>query len=280
MSGSYHPMSPAMSEQHDRIGTASSLAGLDYVPLGDISKASDSKVSSTQNSQGWDHEEPLTTKLLPSRFPAESKTISPHLDRSYNNSTKDHTNSQRGEDNLRQLEDTLEDLEIHLPVLSEKELQSLDKEWHPSTQLRRLLFKGLVRWLATVMFVIVIYVVLYMFSKKPVMDDKNKKVSTHNSLHDSLWAMIEKRQAFNVLIVGSTLALGLNIASSLKAMAVDFRWWLLSHKKRSLKEVNLILHLDSLTEVSKLALTAPSLSLLCAGWLALNIVSVFLIQAA
>lgn len=79
-----------------------------------------------------------------------------------------------------------------------------------------------------------------------------------------------------MLIVGSSLALGLNIASSLKAMAVDFRWWLLSHKKRPLKEVNLILHLDSLTEVIKLAWATPKLSLLCIMWLALNIVSVFL----
>lgn len=79
-----------------------------------------------------------------------------------------------------------------------------------------------------------------------------------------------------MLIIGSSLALGLNIASSLKAMAVDFRWWLLSHKKRPLKEVNIILHLDSLTDVMKLAWVTPKLSFLCFIWLALNIVSVFL----
>jgi hypothetical protein len=84
------------------------------------------------------------------------------------------------------------------------------------------------------------------------------------------------RQVFNVLILGASLALGLNIASSLKAMAVDFRWWLLSHKKRPLKEVNLILHLDSLTEVIKLACVSPKLSFLCITWLALNLVSMFL----
>lgn len=64
-----------------------------------------------------------------------------------------------------------------------------------------------------------------------------------------------------------------NIASSLKAMAIDFRWWLLSHTKRPLKEANLILHLDSLTEVIKLARTTPKLSFFCIMWLALNIVA-------
>jgi hypothetical protein len=60
-------------------------------------------------------------------------------------------------------------------------------------------------------------------------------------------------------------------------MAVDFRWWLLSHKKRPLKEVNIILHLDSLTEVMKLALATPTLSFLCIIWIALNVVSAFLL---
>lgn len=177
MSGSYHPVSPAVSEHHDKIGTVSSQAGPEYFPLGDVSKASDSKVSSTQNGQGWGQEEAITTNLLVSRFHNESKTVIPRLDRSHTNPNQDHTNAQRDEHNLRRPDDTLEDLEIHLPVLNDKELRSLDKEWHPSIQLRRLLFKGLIRWLATVMFVIVIYGVLYAFSKKPVMDGRNKKVS-------------------------------------------------------------------------------------------------------
>ncbi|KAH6714745.1 hypothetical protein BKA61DRAFT_517997, partial [Leptodontidium sp. MPI-SDFR-AT-0119] len=104
------------------------------------------------------------------------------------------------------------------------------------------------------MLVSVIYCVLYSFHKKPVMDDKSKKV-------------------FNLLIIGASLALGLNIANSLKGMAVDFRWWLLAHKKRPLREVNLILQLDSLTEVIKLACVSPKLSFLCIMWLALNLVA-------
>jgi hypothetical protein len=107
---------------------------------------------------------------------------------------------------------------------------------------------------------------------------RTRRSVTYNSLLATIYGQLLTKQAFNVLIVGSSLALGLNIASSLKAMAVDFRWWLLSHKKRPLKEVNLILHLDSLTEVIKLAWTTPKLSLLCIMWLALNIVSVFLCQ--
>lgn len=193
MSGSYHPASPAVSEQHDKIGTASPQAGPEYFPLGDLSKASDSKVSSTQNGQGWGQEEAITTNLLMSRFHNESKTVIPHLDRSHTNPNQDHANAQGDKGNLRRPDDILEDLEMHLPVLNDKELQSLDKEWHPSTQLRRLLFKGLVRWVATVVFVIVIYVVLYVFSKKPVMDDKNKKVSNLQlTTHDNLRVVIDK----------------------------------------------------------------------------------------
>lgn len=77
-----------------------------------------------------------------------------------------------------------------------------------------------------------------------------------------------------MLIIGASIALGLNIASSLKAMAVDFRWWLLSLHERPLKEVDLILRLESLSAVFELVWSKQIslLSLLCVAWLALNIV--------
>jgi hypothetical protein len=167
MSGSYRQVSPAGSEHRDQISTA----GPEYYLLGDISKTSDSKVSSTQMGQ-----EAIAIDLPVSGFHHESETVIPRPDRSHTNPHQDHPNAQRDQYNPRRQDDALEDLEIHLPVLNDKELRSLDKEWHPSTQLRKLLFKGLLKWLATAIFVIVIYGVLFAFSRKPVMDDRNKKV--------------------------------------------------------------------------------------------------------
>ncbi|KAH9204572.1 hypothetical protein DL95DRAFT_319204 [Leptodontidium sp. 2 PMI_412] len=168
---------------------------------------------------GWEHDEATPTNLQTPPSQDESKITICRLSRSKINPYQDHTKALGGQHRLsRRPVDALEDLEIHLPVLTDKELRSLDTEWHPSTQLRKLLVKGLLRWLVAAMLVSVIYCVLYSFHKKPVMDDKSKKV-------------------FNLLIIGASLALGLNIANSLKGMAVDFRWWLLAHKKRPLREV-------------------------------------------
>jgi hypothetical protein len=42
---------------------------------------------------------------------------------------------------------------------------------------------------------------------------------------------------YNTLVTGLSMTLGINIASSFKAIAVDVRWWILSRKKRSIEEV-------------------------------------------
>jgi hypothetical protein len=180
MSGSYDPVSPPASVHRDKIRIMPSPTGPEYYSLGDVSKASGSRVSSTQNGQGWGQDEAIAPNLPSSGFDDESKTSILQLDTSQTNPHRDHTNAQREKSYPRRPVDALEDLEIHLPVLNDKELRSLDEEWHPSTQLRKLLFKGAFKWLMTVIFVIVIYCVLFAFSQKPVMDDRNKKVG---SLH-------------------------------------------------------------------------------------------------
>lgn len=207
MSGSYDPVSPPASVHRDKISTMPSPAAPQYYSLGDVSKASGSRVSSTQNGQGWGQDEAIAPNLPSSGFDNESKTSILQLDTSQTNLHWDHTNAQREKSYPRRPVDDLEDLEIHLPVLNDEELRSLDEEWHPSTQLRKLLFKGAFKWLMTVIFVIVIYCVLFAFSKKPVMDDRNKKVGSfypHYSLPywqnrlstclsldlPSLWALI------------------------------------------------------------------------------------------
>jgi hypothetical protein len=98
---------------------------------------------------------------------------------------------------------------------------------------------------------------------------------------------------FNFLVTALSLALGLNLESSLKSVAVKSRWWILSWEKRSLEEVGYsfndhcmmtnraqaeaILSSQSLLEVIKLGWKAmfhkPSLTLGCFLWLLINVVS-------
>lgn len=59
----------------------------------------------------------------------------------------------------------------------------------------------------------------------------------------SLWAFKDRvisprtKSAFDTITIGLSIAFGLNIASSLKGIALDLRWWILSAKKRPSREV-------------------------------------------
>ena len=59
-------------------------------------------------------------------------------------------------------------------------------------------------------------------------------------------------RVFNALMIGLSLGLGLNLASSLKRYVVILRWSLLSKRYISLETFDLILSLDTLTNVAKL----------------------------
>ena len=63
-----------------------------------------------------------------------------------------------------------------------------------------------------------LYATLWLFEAKSAMNEVQKKV-------------------FNTIITGLSMALGINIASSFKNVAVDTRWFFLSRKNRPLKEV-------------------------------------------
>lgn len=103
-----------------------------------------------------------------------------------------------------------------------------------------------------------------------------------------------KKREFNTVITALSLALGFNLAASFKAMAIDMRWWILSRKRRSLREVcylitifwkstcwdlhaqvDLILNCDSMMNVVHLMRVAPRPRVIfaCLSWLALNLVS-------
>lgn len=66
---------------------------------------------------------------------------------------------------------------------------------------------------------------------------------------------------FNAIMLGLSLGLGLNLASSLKRYAVILRWYLLTRRYVSLEVFDLILGLETLTKVGKLMIISlPGIS--------------------
>ncbi|TVY45833.1 hypothetical protein LSUB1_G000091 [Lachnellula subtilissima] len=85
----------------------------------------------------------------------------------------------------------------------------------------------------------------------------------------------DQKRLYNTISTGISISLSLNIASSFKDMALNMRWPILSSRKRSLEEIDLILHADSMTKLGKLAFTAksPAVILTCLSWLLINILA-------
>ncbi|KAN0119277.1 hypothetical protein V8E51_001485 [Hyaloscypha variabilis] len=84
------------------------------------------------------------------------------------------------------------------------------------------------------------------------------------------------KKIYNTLFTALSMILGISIASSFKAMALNLRWYILSRKKRPIEEANAILGCSSLTEVSLLAAKSakkmkPGLALSCSLWVLFNI---------
>lgn len=106
------------------------------------------------------------------------------------------------------------------PTFDESKLRDLRKYHYPGKQLRKLLLEGLYRWAITAVLILCLYITLWHYSNKPVMSGA-------------------KKLQFNTLVTGLSIGLGLSIADSLKQMALELRWWILSLRKRSLYEVSL-----------------------------------------
>ena len=104
------------------------------------------------------------------------------------------------------------------PTLDYAKLKGLQKHFSPEKQLRKLLLDGLCRWAVTAVLILCLYITLFHYSAKEVMNQA-------------------KKLQFNALITGLSIGLGLSIASSLQEMALEIRWWILSRRKRSLHEV-------------------------------------------
>ncbi|KAL3428320.1 hypothetical protein PVAG01_01829 [Phlyctema vagabunda] len=127
---------------------------------------------------------------------------------------------------------------------------------HSARQLRHLLLGCSVRFLITFALCAAYVLALRVYKKKGVIDERHKKLC-------------------NAWTTGISIALGLNIASSFKDLALNMRWPILSLKKRNLLELNLILGCDSLTKLARLALLSrrPLVIFACLGWLFINILA-------
>lgn len=68
--------------------------------------------------------------------------------------------------------------------------------------------------------IVSIYVVIWVYSSKPVMSQTTKR-------------------QYNALITGLSIALGIAVASSLNHMVAELRWWILSRRYRSKSKVSL-----------------------------------------
>ncbi|KAF5878056.1 uncharacterized protein Bfra_000223 [Botrytis fragariae] len=121
-------------------------------------------------------------------------------------------------------------------------------------QFRHILLKSLARWFITLVLCIAYFLTLTFWNNKGTVTERSKRI-------------------FNATTTGISIALGLNIASSLKGMALNARWAILHASKRNLYELDLTLHADSLMDVGKLAFVSkrPMVFGMAISWLIFNI---------
>ncbi|KAH6606999.1 hypothetical protein Trco_006152 [Trichoderma cornu-damae] len=107
------------------------------------------------------------------------------------------------------------------------------KRFKRRNQFKRLLLAGVVRWAVTAALVAGAYVVLWRYSRKEAM-------------------VSDKKKEFNTLIIALSIALGLNIASSLKHLVRELRWWVLSWYEWTPKEADYILQSENFSSLFRL----------------------------
>lgn len=112
------------------------------------------------------------------------------------------------------------------------------REFNRNKQLRRLLAVAFLRWLLTAALAASTYGVLWAYSRGAMVSNEKKK--------------------FNTLILGLSILLGLNIASSLKAMVAELRWLVLSLREWSPRETDLILQSENISRLIQLGWVSRS----------------------
>ncbi|KAG5985623.1 hypothetical protein E4U54_005913, partial [Claviceps lovelessii] len=113
---------------------------------------------------------------------------------------------------------------------------------HKGQQLRKLLGACLSRWVLTLVLCMSIYLVLWQYSSKTTM-------------------VTAKKKEFNTLIVGLSILLSLNLASSLKHMVATLRWWVLSLREWKPREVDLVLQSENISRMVRLLYVSKRYSL-------------------
>ncbi|KAG5965879.1 hypothetical protein E4U57_003463 [Claviceps arundinis] len=124
---------------------------------------------------------------------------------------------------------------------------------HKGRQLRRLLSACLTRWVLTMVLCASVYLVLWQYSSRSAM-------------------VMAKKKEFNTLIVGLSILLSLNLASSLKHMAATLRWWVLSLREWRPREVDLVLQSENMSRMVMLLCVSRRFSLRAyvLAWVAIN----------
>ncbi|KAF4626784.1 hypothetical protein G7Y89_g11372 [Cudoniella acicularis] len=127
---------------------------------------------------------------------------------------------------------------------------------HTGRQLRHIFIVSSVRWFITLLLCISYIGAVIYWQHKGAQDETQKKI-------------------FNTVTTGISIALGLNISSAFKDMALNMRWPILHMKKRNLEEIDLILNSDSLIKLSQLVLKSrtPLVVLGALSWLFINILA-------
>jgi hypothetical protein len=168
--------------------------------------------------------------------------------------------------------------QTHYDALGRTAQTQFARQHNSMRQFFHLLGKILLRWVVSFLLSVMMVVAFYEYEKVKILDKTAKR-----------W--------FNALSTGLYLTLGLNLAASLKGMAIILRWKLLSRKKHNLEEVCLkhkasffsrpdnltieqvdyILGLSSLIKVSRYGLYTvkkrPLTTITCICWVLFNAVN-------
>lgn len=112
-------------------------------------------------------------------------------------------------------------LQTYYNSLGDNAQSQLARKFEPRQQFVHLLGKVLLRWFASLILAVMMVIAFYQYEKVKILDSKAKR-----------W--------FNAVSTGLYLTLGLNLAASLKGMAVIIRWKLLARKRHQLEEVGLL----------------------------------------
>ncbi|KAG6003758.1 hypothetical protein E4U21_001761 [Claviceps maximensis] len=150
--------------------------------------------------------------------------------------------------------DSLTDKSAEPPRLARQAKSFTYQRLHKGRQLRKLLGACLSRWVLTLVLCMSIYLVLWQYSSKTAM-------------------VTAKKKEFNTLIVGLSILLSLNLASSLKHMVATLRWWVLSLKEWKPREVDLVLQSENISRMVRLLYVSKRYSLRAYVliWVAINV---------